>query len=408
MADDGASSLAADSRFFDRLVDLVPARHYLATADGGGAAVAAKFLKRAEREAAKAASRAHRKVAKRSKLNGGDGERSTLELQRAAAEKAAAGDGSSGSEEESGSEEDSDDEDDTGARGPAPSAAAGAAVPRAAGQLSLAAVAAPATKADLRARLAARIEALRAGRKAAESAEKVERAKGWRDARLERGRKEAAKKRTLAALAPAHAPRGGAERKERGGGGARPAGGGGARPAAAAAPRPDSGGGLSFNRLDFGDDARGPRGRSAGRKASKPELLAAAEAKRAAGAGTAAAHGGPPAPGAEAREAWAAAMERARGNKVLDDPKLLRKSIKREAKGKAKSAAAWKERASKQRAEVGAKQDRRRANLQGRVDAKVEAKKAKREKRLLRAGFEGRRRGPIGTPSPGGAAKGGK
>jgi hypothetical protein len=404
MAVDGASSLAADSRFFDRLVDLVPARHYLATADGGGAAVAAKFLKRAEREAAKAASRAHRKVAKRSKLDGGDGERSTLELQRAAAEKAAAGGGSSGSEEESGCEvEDSNDEADAGARGPAPSAAARAAGPRAAGQLSLAAVAAPATKADLRARLAARIEALRAGRKAAESAEKVERAKGWRDARLERGRKEAAKKRTLAALAPAPAPRGGAERKERGG--ARPAG--GTRPAAAAPPRPDAGGGLSFNRLDFGDDGRGPRGRAAGRKASKPELLAAAEAKRAAGAGTAAAHGGPPAPGAEAREAWAAAMERARGNKVLDDPKLLRKSIKREAKGKAKSAAAWKERASKQRAEVGAKQDRRRANLQGRVDAKVEAKKAKREKRLLRAGFEGRRRGPIGTPSPGGASKGG-
>lgn len=39
---------------------------------------------------------------------------------------------------------------------------------------------------------------------------------------------------------------------------------------------------------------------------------------------------------------------------------------------------------------------RRKANLQARSKAKVDRKKAKREKQLLRAGFEGRKAGFIG------------
>lgn len=48
---------------------------------------------------------------------------------------------------------------------------------------------------------------------------------------------------------------------------------------------------------------------------------------------------------------------------------------------------------------------RRTDNLQARVTAKAEKKKAKREKKLLRPGFEGRRSGFI--PSPGGGGGGG-
>ena len=39
---------------------------------------------------------------------------------------------------------------------------------------------------------------------------------------------------------------------------------------------------------------------------------------------------------------------------------------------------------------------RRTDNLQARITGKVEKKKAKREKKLLRAGFEGRKEGFIG------------
>lgn len=39
--------------------------------------------------------------------------------------------------------------------------------------------------------------------------------------------------------------------------------------------------------------------------------------------------------------AWGKAMQHAQGEKVLDDPKLLSKAIKRKEKGKQKSAQAW-------------------------------------------------------------------
>jgi hypothetical protein len=41
---------------------------------------------------------------------------------------------------------------------------------------------------------------------------------------------------------------------------------------------------------------------------------------------------------------------------------------------------------------------RRRENIGARVTAKADKKKAKREKKLLRAGFEGRKAGFIATP----------
>ncbi len=53
-------------------------------------------------------------------------------------------------------------------------------------------------------------------------------------------------------------------------------------------------------------------------------------------------------PQAKAQEAaWKAALARAAGEKVLDDPKLLRKSLKREMKRKEKHGKAWKVRAEK-------------------------------------------------------------
>jgi hypothetical protein len=51
-------------------------------------------------------------------------------------------------------------------------------------------------------------------------------------------------------------------------------------------------------------------------------------------------------------------LSRAAGEKVLDDPKLLRKSIKREQTEKAKSAKKWQERVSAQQEQQRAKQEK--------------------------------------------------
>lgn len=59
-----------------------------------------------------------------------------------------------------------------------------------------------------------------------------------------------------------------------------------------------------------------------------------------------------------AAEAWRAALSRAAGEKVLDDPKLLRRSIKREAADKARSAKKWQERVAAQQEAQRARQDK--------------------------------------------------
>jgi ribosomal protein S14 len=63
------------------------------------------------------------------------------------------------------------------------------------------------------------------------------------------------------------------------------------------------------------------------------------------------------------RHQWAAAMKRAAGEKVLDDPKLLKRSLKREAKRKEKSAATWAQKEKEQKEARDAKQNKRQTNL---------------------------------------------
>ena len=57
-------------------------------------------------------------------------------------------------------------------------------------------------------------------------------------------------------------------------------------------------------------------------------------------------------------DAWRAALLRARGEKVLDDPRLLRRSAKREAKTKAKRKQAWQQRVKQQADEQANRQQR--------------------------------------------------
>lgn len=131
-------------------------------------------------------------------------------------------------------------------------------------------------------------------------------------------------------------------------------------------------------------------------------------------------------------QSWKKVMHLAKGEKILDDPNRLRRSIKKEAKDKQKKAKEWQERNDAVQKKKVQRQEkyaptlrfafqtsgglfvrscslevtmpvchnaslsrcqsvcRRTANLQQRVDKKQAKKKAKREARFLGAGFEGR------------------
>ena len=89
------------------------------------------------------------------------------------------------------------------------------------------------------------------------------------------------------------------------------------------------------------------------------------------------------------------ALARARGERVYDDPKLLRRSLKRDLRSKRRSAKKWEERVAIQKEAVDKRQSKRNENIKRRTEAKIERRKQKRLKKLLRPGFEGRKEGFI-------------
>ncbi|EYU38758.1 hypothetical protein ABFS82_12G162200 [Erythranthe guttata] len=97
------------------------------------------------------------------------------------------------------------------------------------------------------------------------------------------------------------------------------------------------------------------------------------------------------------KEAWKVAAARAMGVKVHDNPRLIRESMRRDKKKKEKNAEKWKERVETQEKMKGERQRKRRDNIVGRINEKKSRKIAKREKKLMRPGFEGRKEGFI-TP----------
>ncbi|KAL3725670.1 hypothetical protein ACJRO7_030668 [Eucalyptus globulus] len=92
---------------------------------------------------------------------------------------------------------------------------------------------------------------------------------------------------------------------------------------------------------------------------------------------------------------WKAATSRAAGVKIHDDPKLLKKSMKKEKKQRQKNAGKWKERIETTEKMKAQKQQKRSENIAGRAQDKKTRRIAKREKKLLRPGFEGRKEGYI-------------
>lgn len=80
----------------------------------------------------------------------------------------------------------------------------------------------------------------------------------------------------------------------------------------------------------------------------------------------------------EEKETWRKALSLASGEKVKDDVKLLKKTIKREEHIKLKSAKAWNERKEKVKKDESEKVKKRTANIQKRIDAKKDRKMGKK------------------------------
>ncbi|CAN8298192.1 unnamed protein product [Cochlearia groenlandica] len=99
------------------------------------------------------------------------------------------------------------------------------------------------------------------------------------------------------------------------------------------------------------------------------------------------------------KHSWKAATSRAAGIKVHDDPKLLKQSIHKDKKRQEKNAEKWKERIEGQQKVRVEKQQKRSGNIADRIEQTKLRKIAKREKKLLRPGFEGRKEGFINEGS---------
>ncbi len=86
---------------------------------------------------------------------------------------------------------------------------------------------------------------------------------------------------------------------------------------------------------------------------------------------------------------WQKALDMARGEKLKDDPKLLKRSLKRQEKKKLKSSKQWEERKGLEKQAKERQQEKRKRNIQERVQKAKEGKMKKRAKRVgrIKPGF---------------------
>ncbi|XP_047944022.1 ribosomal RNA-processing protein 14 [Salvia hispanica] len=142
---------------------------------------------------------------------------------------------------------------------------------------------------------------------------------------------------------------------------------------------------IEYGKVKLGDEGEG-RNSNKKRKLSKAQELERAKKKKEVMREN---------PSLAEKETWKAAVSRAMGVKVHDDAKLIKGSMKREKKRKEKNAEKWKERVGTVEKMKGERQKKRRDNIVGRINDKKARKIAKREKKLMRPGFEGRKEGFI-------------
>lgn len=323
------------AEFLDRLVDLIPAKHYLDSAAEGHVEV--RYLQKSERAAMKEEFKKKYKEAKRAKLDPDEAVGTLVQLQKQQEAKQR-------EREEQQQGADGDDAHKTASR-----------------------------TEELRLKLQKRLEDMRKQRKAEETKEKVKSVKDWKEEALKKGRKKAAAQQKQGRQKMSKIER--IDREERTTRGNR----------SVQQKEKPVGSDFSFGKLEFGgEDGARPK-----KKQSKQELLEHVEKESQKTLSK----------DEEKRRAWKAALARAHGEKVLDDPRLLKKSIKKDVKLKERKTKAWNERMEKVKEKQNQRQQKRKDNLQQRIDAKREKKKERREKKLLRAGFEGRKKGFIAPKS---------
>ncbi|KAL8505318.1 hypothetical protein ACS0TY_016528 [Phlomoides rotata] len=143
---------------------------------------------------------------------------------------------------------------------------------------------------------------------------------------------------------------------------------------------------IEYGKVRLGDEDEGKRGKNKKRKLSKSKELEKVKKKEEVKKEN---------PTVAERESWKAATSRAMGIKVHDDARLIKDSMKREKRKKEKNAEKWKERAETQEKMKEERQKKRRENIAGRINEKKTRRIAKREKKLMRPGFEGRKEGFI-------------
>ncbi|KAL9262207.1 Surfeit locus protein 6-like protein [Drosera capensis] len=96
------------------------------------------------------------------------------------------------------------------------------------------------------------------------------------------------------------------------------------------------------------------------------------------------------------KQAWKVAMDRAKGIKVHDDPRKLKESIKKEGKKHRMSKEKWEGRVESVETKRKERQEKRKENVKAKIEQKKMRKIEKREKKLMRPGFEGRKEGLLG------------
>ncbi|XP_038874442.1 ribosomal RNA-processing protein 14-C-like [Benincasa hispida] len=95
------------------------------------------------------------------------------------------------------------------------------------------------------------------------------------------------------------------------------------------------------------------------------------------------------------QHSWNAATSRAAGVKVHDDPQRLMKSLRKEKKQQLKNVEKWKDRIETTQKMKAERQQKRSENIAQKIHDKKMKRIAKREKKLMRPGFEGRKEGFI-------------
>lgn len=328
------------SLFFDKLVELIPAKFYLPTDDKEKPWF--QGLSKAEKASAKKESKENSKKARRNRLDPNKSSATTLDLLKQSLEK------------EKRENESDEDDDETEAK------------PVLSGldddNRSV-------TYEELRQRLRRRIEEFRASRNTGGSEHRANKRNEWNE---KRGAEQKKRKRDTES-GENEAKAGKSEKKVE-------------KDVEEASKQ------LTFSHVKLGnEDGQGRKNKK--RKLSKLQELERAkkleEAKKDPEKGEIILK----------KHSWNAATSRAAGVKVHDDPKLLKQSINKEKKRHQKNSEKWKERVEVTEKMKAERQQKRSQNIEQKKHDKKMRRIAKREKKLMRPGFEGRKEGFINESS---------